>query len=93
MPISNWRKDVRDFISFSRISMNGTIKKIVALKGFGFISPEAGGDDVFFHCTKVVGGPSNFDLLQEGQKVTFEKVEGKKGFEANNIAPAEGAAA
>lgn len=67
--------------------MNGIIKKIVALKGFGFISPENGGADVFFHCTKVVGGPANFDLLQEGQKVTFKIVEGKKGEEAHDVAP------
>lgn len=67
--------------------MNGTIKKIVAAKGFGFISPAQGGDDVFFHCTKVVGGPSNFDLLAEGQAVTFDIVQGKKGEEAHNVAP------
>ncbi len=68
--------------------MDGTIKKIVAAKGFGFISPALGGDDVFFHCTKVDGGASNFDLLQEGQAVTYDVAPSKKGgVEAHNVVP------
>ena len=66
--------------------MNGTIKKVILDKGFGFIAPAGGGNDLFFHCTKVVGGPANFDALKEGQAVTYNPVEGKRGTEAHDVA-------
>ena len=47
----------------------GTIKKLVSDRGFGFIS-QADGTEIFFHRSKVVG---SFDTLSEGQKVTYEK--------------------
>lgn len=64
----------------------GTIKKIVADKGFGFISGDRG--DVFFHHSSVVN--SAFDDLQEGQSVEYEVEQGKggKGPRAINVKPA-----
>src|SRR5260221_12444604 len=51
----------------------GTIKKLVKDRGFGFISTNSGKGDVFFHVSAVADGA--FDALQEGQSVEFEIVE------------------
>ena len=48
----------------------GTIKKLVSDRGFGFIT-QADGSEIFFHRSKVAG--DGFDSLTEGQKVTYEK--------------------
>ena len=64
----------------------GTIKKLVSDKGFGFISPTNGGADIFFHMSAVDG--THFDNLQEGQSVSFEVEEGGgrgKGPRASNV--------
>jgi CspA family cold shock protein len=62
--------------------MRGTIKRLVTDKGFGFI---AGTDGVeyFFHRSACAGG--TFDLLREGQSVTFDVGEGPKGPRADNV--------
>jgi cold shock protein len=52
-------------------------------KGFGFIKPDDGGKDVFFHAQNVVDGL--FDELQENQKVTFDVEQGPKGPAATNV--------
>jgi len=56
----------------------GTIKKLVMERGFGFIKPDAGGSDIFFHCT-ALAQKSDFDALAEGQKVEFTEGDGKGG--------------
>ncbi len=61
---------------------NGTVKWFNNEKGFGFISVE-GGDDVFAHFTAIQG--EGFRTLEEGQKVSFDIVEGAKGLQAANI--------
>ncbi len=61
---------------------NGTVKWFNNEKGFGFISVE-GGDDVFAHFTAIQG--EGFKSLEEGQKVSFDIVEGAKGLQAANI--------
>ena len=61
----------------------GTIKKLNSAKGFGFIGPEGGSGDVFFHTSALEN--ANFDELQEGQTVEFELVDGEKGPRAENI--------
>ena len=61
---------------------NGTLKWFDNEKGFGFISVE-GGDDVFAHFTAIQG--EGFRSLEEGQKVSFDIVEGAKGLQAANI--------
>ena len=68
----------------------GTIKKLVKDRGFGFISMGQGKGDVFFHVSSVEEGV--FDALQEGQAVEYEIVEdggrGGKGPRAGNVRPA-----
>ena len=56
----------------------GTIKKLVMERGFGFIKPDGGGSDIFFHCT-ALPVKSDFDGLAEGQRVEFVEAEGKGG--------------
>lgn len=65
--------------------MNGTIKRIVSDKGFGFVQADDN-KDYFFHQSACVGVP--FDSLREGQHVTFEKGQGPKGPRAENVRPA-----
>ncbi len=63
----------------------GTVKWFNESKGFGFISQDSGGDDVFVHFSAIQG--SGFKTLTEGQKVTFEIGQGPKGPSANNVVP------
>jgi cold shock protein len=56
-------------------------------KGFGFISPSEGGEDLFAHFSAIQG--NGFKTLAENQKVTFDIVTGPKGKQAANIRPAE----
>jgi len=63
----------------------GTVKWFDEAKGFGFISRE-GGPDVFAHFKQIVG--DGFKTLTEGQRVSFNVVQGLKGPQAENIAAA-----
>ena len=65
----------------------GTVKWFNDAKGFGFITPDDGGDDLFAHFSEVQG--NGFKSLQEGQKVSFEVKQGPKGKQAANIKPLE----
>lgn len=65
--------------------LKGKVKWFDTKKGFGFITTEDG-KDVFVHYTSIVS--ENFKDLDEGQEVTFEIVEGKKGPQAANVQPA-----
>jgi CspA family cold shock protein len=64
--------------------MYGTIKKIVKDKGFGFIVPDDGSDEVFFHRSRLAP-KVEFDDLREGDEVEFQVTKGEKGPQANNL--------
>ncbi len=61
----------------------GTVKWFNDAKGFGFISPETGGDDLFAHFSEIKA--DGFKSLQDGQKVAFDVTQGQKGLQASNI--------
>ncbi len=61
----------------------GTVKWFNDSKGFGFIAPDNGGDDVFVHFSAIQG--SGFRTLAEGQKVSFDVQQGPKGPQAANV--------
>ncbi len=63
--------------------MTGTIARIKKENGYGFITPDDGAKDVFFHAQSVDGGI--FDDLKEGDKVTFDVEQGPKGPAAANV--------
>ena len=64
----------------------GIVKWFNDAKGFGFIKPDAGGDDLFAHFSEIQG--SGFKTLKDGQRVTFEVKQGPKGLQASAIKPA-----
>jgi CspA family cold shock protein len=61
----------------------GTVKWFNDAKGFGFITPDGGGDDLFAHFSAIQAG--GFKSLQENQRVSFDVVAGPKGKQAANI--------
>lgn len=61
----------------------GTVKWFNDAKGFGFIKPDDGGEDLFAHFSAIQ--TAGFKSLKEGQKVSFEVVQGPKGKQAANI--------
>lgn len=58
----------------------GTVKWFNKTKGYGFITPEGGGEDLFVHRTSL-----KVEMINEGQKVEFDTTEGKKGMQAINV--------
>ena len=63
----------------------GTVKWFNAEKGFGFIAPDDGGEDVFAHFSSIQS--SGYRSLDENQKVEFDVEQGQKGLQAANIRP------
>ena len=61
----------------------GTVKWFNDEKGYGFISPDEGGEDLFVHYSGIAG--DGFRSLEEGTKVSYEATQGKKGMQAENV--------
>ncbi|MFA9441227.1 MAG: cold-shock protein [Rhodocyclaceae bacterium] len=63
----------------------GIVKWFNDAKGFGFITPDQGGEDLFAHFSEIAG--AGFRSLKEGQRVEFEVKQGPKGRQASTIKP------
>jgi CspA family cold shock protein len=61
----------------------GTVKWFNDEKGYGFITPDERGEDLFVHHSGIAGG--GYKSLEEGDKVSFEATRGKKGMQAENV--------
>jgi cold shock protein len=61
----------------------GTVKWFSGEKGYGFITPEEGGEDLFVHHSGIAG--EGFKSLDEGAKVSYEATQGQKGMQADNV--------
>ena len=65
------------------MTQRGTVKRFNQEKGYGFIIPDEGGEDLFVHYSSIEG--SGFRSLQEGEKVSYEVGQGRKGPQAQNV--------
>jgi CspA family cold shock protein len=61
----------------------GTVKWFSEEKGYGFVSPDEGGEDLFVHYTAIEG--EGYRSLEEGEKVSYEPTRGRKGEQAANV--------
>ena len=64
---------------------SGTVKWFNATKGFGFIAPDGGGEDLFVHQSEIQ--IQGYRELTEGQRVEFEVTKGQKGMQASSVKP------
>jgi cold shock protein len=64
----------------------GTVKWFNEEKGYGFIEPDDGSEDLFVHYSGIAG--EGYRSLEEGEKVTYEAAQGRKGMEAKNVSKA-----
>lgn len=67
--------------------MTGSVKSLVLEKGFGFLKPDDGDEDVFFHANQLRGGLEFSERLRE-QYVTFDVIRNDRGLKAMNVMPA-----
>ena len=68
------------------MAQQGTVKWFSQEKGYGFITPDNGGEDLSVHYTEIDG--TGFRSLEEGEKVSYEAKEGRKGLQATNVSKA-----
>lgn len=62
---------------------NGTVKWFNATKGFGFITDDSNGEEIFVHFSGIAS--EGYKSLEDGQKVTFDVTEGNRGMQAVNV--------
>jgi CspA family cold shock protein len=74
---------IKLYVQRSNKMATGQVKWFNNAKGFGFILPDDGGDDLFAHYSAI--GMDGYKTLKAGQAVTFETIEGPKGLHATNI--------
>lgn len=79
------REPIFIFCKEDKRMSTGTVKWFNDSKGFGFIKPDGGGEDLFAHFSAIQG--NGFKTLRENQKVEFEITTGPKGKQATNIRP------
>ena len=65
--------------------MTGKVKKFIDDRGYGFIVPDEGDDEVFFHQSEIA--MEGFRTMEEGQRVEFDVEEGPKGLSAKQVKP------
>lgn len=70
----------------AEMAIKGTVKWFDVKKGFGFIQQEDG-NDIFVHYSNITG--NGFKVLEDGESVEFEVIEGDKGLQAQNVVKAE----
>jgi cold shock protein len=68
------------------MAQEGTVKWFNEDKGYGFIAPDDGSEDLFVHYSGIVS--NGFKSLDEGEKVTYEATQGRKGMQAENVSKA-----
>ena len=93
--VGNLAYSVRDESLHQAFSQFGTVTSAKVMmdrdtgrsKGFGFVTPDGGGEDLFAHFSAIQG--TGFKTLKEGQKVSFDVVKGPKGLQAANIRAAD----
>jgi cold shock protein len=78
-----WRGTDRRKGRSRRMAQQGTVKRFNLEKGYGFIIPDDGSEDLFVHYTSIEG--SGFRSLEEGEKVRYEVGQGRKGPQAQNV--------
>jgi cold shock protein len=66
------------------MAQEGTVKWFNDDKGYGFITPDEGGEDLFVHHSGIAG--DGYKSLDEGAKVSYEATQGQKGMQADNVA-------
>jgi cold shock protein len=71
------------FVYGKRFMATGTVKWFNDSKGYGFITPDDGSEDLFAHFSAIT--MAGFKTLKEGEKVSFDVVQGPKGKQASNI--------
>jgi CspA family cold shock protein len=74
------------FRSREAVVATGTVKWFDDQKGYGFITPDEGGEDLFVHHSSI--GGTGFKTLAEGAKVEYTPEQGPKGMQATNVSPA-----